>query len=169
MDWNRRVSSLIQASQFAKERVHFLTCAFDLSQSSQVQTVTPQTPNSQSESNTNDAENKRNALKLIHQLQSTLEAAQVSLWAFRQSFTEEEGKPSSDSQDPKIWWSQLKDLLSQTEVSMDHFENSFLAMPTSENEEEAAESANEPSCAIDAANTNNVTELLKSLVHGHQL
>ncbi|KAL7480540.1 hypothetical protein ACHAW6_006229 [Cyclotella cf. meneghiniana] len=165
-DWGGLVTLLKQASQSAKERVYFLTCAFSLSQS-RVDSVTPQTPHCQSESNPNDAEIKRNASKLIHQLQSTMEAAQVSLWAFRESFTEE-GKPLCDSQDPKIWWSQLKELLSQTEISMDHFEHSFLATSTSGKEEETSESAKKPSCTVNAVSMNNVTEIFVDIADRHK-
>eukprot|EP00804_Cyclotella_cryptica_P013833 CCRYP_020886-RA/>CCRYP_020886-RA protein AED:0.24 eAED:0.31 QI:0/0/0/1/0/0/2/43/575 len=156
---------LKQSCQFAKERVYYLSSAFgDLCRSSRGKSIVSQIFRSSSESNPNDVEsNKRHALKLIHQLQCTLDAAQVSLWAFRQSFTEEdqkkeEGKRVSDSEDPEIWWSQLKDLLSQTSISMGHFEHSFLATRASDNEEEAPDSVGEPSYTINATKSNHGTE-----------
>jgi hypothetical protein len=77
---------------------------------------------------------RSSAIKTIHQMQSTLEAAQVSLWALMQSFLEgQEESTSSSAENPRVWLSQFNELLSQTESSMHHFENAFL--PTSADED----------------------------------
>jgi hypothetical protein len=138
---NRWTNQAVQSSQFARERIHFLQSTFKLHPCLEVDCFTLPTSKLSKDKRTGQA------LKMIHQLHSKLEAAQVSLWAMSQSFLEEqEQSTNSDSEDPNVWCSQLKELLSQTEMTVNHFQSAFLPAPL-QNEEATKQEENLP-CEI---------------------
>ena len=139
----KKVALLKQSTQLAKERAQFLQSAFELS------LCTPDGCSPMSRSKITHDESIRCTLKSINQMQSVLEAAQVSLWAMRQSLLEEQDQStSSGADDPRIWLSQLKEQLSQMKASVDHFESAFLPAPV---EELAPEPNEESPSAISTA------------------
>ena len=133
-DWNGIIISLKQSSQFTHERIKFVQSAFNLTPDEHDLDQPSKTPDDQARGN---VESRRNAMKMIHQLQSTLEAAQVSLWAFSQSRAHKQVQTTdTGDKDSIIWWSQLKDFLSQTELSVGHYEATFFTKPAQEEETE---------------------------------
>lgn len=117
------VSYIKQSCQFVRERFEFLQSTFSLSAPTQVDNSF-QAPQDDSKMPFND-ESARHAMKMMYQLQLTLEAAQHSLLGMRHSFLEDHSK-SADSDDTIVWWSQLNDLLSETESAMNHFKSQYL-------------------------------------------
>eukprot|EP00956_Cyclotella_meneghiniana_P017531 scaffold28710_cov71-Cyclotella_meneghiniana.AAC.5 len=126
------VSHIKQSCQFVKERFEYLQFTFSLSAPTQV-CRSFEAPQDDSQQLSHD-ESTIEAMKMTCQIQSTLEAAQLSLWAMRHSFFDDQSD-SANSDDPKVWWSQLKDLLSDTESAMNHFKSKYL--PDNEKDEMA--------------------------------
>ena len=111
-DQQKMITLFKQSTQLAKERVQFAESAFDLSPTEKL-----------------DSKPKRHARKMVHQLKSSLDAAHVCLQAMCQTFLQEQDQriTSEDKKDAYIWWVEFKRLLSQTEVSVDYFQSTFLA------------------------------------------
>jgi hypothetical protein len=144
---------LEQSVQLANERTQYLQSAFNLLLSNDgfpsVMTSTAQL---------SDDSTSRGAISTIQQVQSTLEAAQVSLWALNQSFLEgQDQSTGSPAENPRVWLSQFKELLSQTESSMHLFENAFLPASIDEDLQNIEE---ESATAISTINNVQSTELI---------
>ncbi|KAL7507470.1 hypothetical protein ACHAXN_004651 [Cyclotella atomus] len=147
------VTLLEQSVQLANERTQYLQSAFNLLLSNDgfpsVMTSTAQL---------SDDSTSRGAISTIQQVQSTLEAAQVSLWALNQSFLEgQDQSTGSPAENPRVWLSQFKELLSQTESSMHLFENAFLPASIDEDLQNIEE---ESATAISTINNVQSTELI---------
>ena len=114
-----QVSLLKQSTQIANENRQYLLSAFNISPTMQQKSgheSTTQLPRDES---------GYDAHKIISQMKSTLEAAQVSVWAMDQSILERNNQMTSSSDDSKEWFHQLKDLLAQTETFVKHFQSTI--------------------------------------------
>jgi len=157
------MASVKQSVQFANERIAFLHSACPLTRpSADIDTPTDtgidtSTNNTCPADDNNIASNisrnqqKRQAEQLIQNLQDTLDAARVSLWAFEQSYIDQDDTgndtPSSDRSESNYdtaesddmttaWWSQFKDLMTRSQSSIPEFENQFLSTTVDEDAEQ---------------------------------
>ena len=156
------MASVKQSVQFANERIAFLLSACPLCQPKDCDIISPDTGSGISDNNTSPAaddkdslyisrnQQKRQAKQIIQNLQSTLDAARVSLWAFEQSYAEQEvigndtassdqvesNHDTAESDDTTAWWSQFKDLMKRSQSSIPEFESQFLPTAVDEDAEE---------------------------------
>jgi len=96
---------------------------------------------------------QRKAEMMIQNLQATLEAARISLWAFGQSYSDQtdhgigsgaddsshqtaNGPILQDADSAKVWWSQFKDLMERSCASVPDFEDQFLSTTACNNAEQ---------------------------------
>lgn len=138
------IASLTQSTQLANERTVFLASAFQLSPSKEDADHNQTSGFTHHQCETSHQQpstlsQRRQALQIISNLQSTLEAARVSLWAFEESFSHADNNNTANgseidfaSEDSEIWWSHLKDLLNRTQISVERFECCFLVSANDE-------------------------------------
>lgn len=151
-----------QSVQFANERIAFLHSACPLSQPQGNDIIPTYNGSGTPKSNTTAAaddhvasnigrnQKKRQAEQIIQNLQATLDAARVCLWAFEQSYTDlddtasnksstdklESNHDTAESDDTTGWWSQFKDLMERSQASIPEFENQFLSTAVDEDDEQ---------------------------------
>jgi len=156
------MASVKQSVQFANERIAFLHSACPVTRP-QDDIMPSHTDTDTLKSNTSTGKNnnasnisrnqkKRQAKQLIQNLQTTLDAARVSLWAFEQSYAEQddigddivdasssdqsESNHDTTESDDMAWWSQFKDLMERSQSSIPEFENQFLSTAVDEDAEQ---------------------------------